>query len=58
MLRALPLPKLWECLLNCWMVSAHPEHAEQIDWTGEEFNPDEFDLERANTVLAARFRKK
>jgi hypothetical protein len=36
---------------------AHPEHAEQIDWIGEEFDPDDFDLERANTVLAARFRK-
>jgi len=36
----------------------HPEHAEQIDWIGEEFDPDQFDLELANTVLAARFTKK
>ena len=36
----------------------HPEHAERLDWIGEEFNPDDFDLEQANTVLAARFRKK
>jgi hypothetical protein len=36
----------------------HPEHAERIDWIGEEFDPDEFDLELANTMLAARFAKK
>lgn len=36
----------------------HPEHADQIDWIGEEFEPNEFNLERANTVLAARFVKK
>jgi hypothetical protein len=34
----------------------HPEHAERIDWIG--FDPDEFDLELANTMLAARFAKK
>src|ERR1017187_10100556 len=48
----------YEELLAILADPAHPEHAEQIDWTGEEFKPDEFDLERANTVLAARFRKK
>jgi hypothetical protein len=35
----------------------HPEHADQIDWIGEEFEPNEFDLERANTLLAASFAK-
>jgi hypothetical protein len=35
----------------------HPEHAERIDWIGEDFDPNEFDLEQANTVLAARFKK-
>lgn len=35
----------------------HPEHADQIDWIGEEFDPNEFNLDRANTVLAARFKK-
>jgi len=35
----------------------HPEHADQVDWIGEEFDPNEFNLERANTVLAARFEK-
>ncbi len=37
---------------------AHPERAERIDWIGEEFDPDAFDLELANTMLAARFSKK
>ena len=37
---------------------AHPEHAERIDWIGEEFDPDEFDIKLANTVLAAKFTKK
>jgi hypothetical protein len=36
----------------------HPEHADQIDWIGEEFDPNEFNLDRANTVLAARFKRK
>jgi hypothetical protein len=36
----------------------HPEHADQIDWIGEEFDPNEFNLDCANTVLAARFKKK
>src|ERR1035437_10391333 len=47
----------YEELLAILADPAHPEHAEQIDWTGEEFDPDEFDRQLANTVLAARFRK-
>ena len=39
-------------------ILANPTHAERIDWIGEEFDPDEFDLELANTMLAARFAKK
>jgi hypothetical protein len=31
--------------------------AERIEWIGEEFNPHEFDLEFANTVLANRSSK-
>lgn len=48
----------YEELLAILADPAHPERAERIDWIGEEFNPDEFDLELASTVLAARFRKK
>jgi hypothetical protein len=37
---------------------AHPEHAEQMEWVGGEFDPEEFAIELANTILAARFRRK
>lgn len=36
----------------------HPQYAEQREWIEEDFDPDEFNRELANTVLAARFRKK
>jgi hypothetical protein len=48
----------YEELLAILADPAHPEHAERIDWIGEEFDPDEFDLGLANTMLAARFSKK
>jgi len=37
---------------------AHPEHAERIDWLGEEFDPEDFSLPIANAGLAARFNRK
>lgn len=36
----------------------HPEHANQVDWIGEDFDPNEFSNERANMVLAAQFGEK
>ena len=36
----------------------HPDHEEQRDWIGEDFDPNAFDRERANTVLAAKFNTK
>ena len=48
----------YEELLAILANPTHPEHAERIEWIGEEFNPDEFDLEIANIVLAAKFSKK
>ncbi len=33
----------------------HPEHAEQIEWLGLEYDPDEFTMESADARLAARF---
>ena len=48
----------YEELLAILADPAHPERAERIDWIGEEFNPNEFDLELANTMLAARLRQK
>jgi hypothetical protein len=45
-------------LLTILADPAHPEHAEQSDWVGDDFDPEECNLERANSRLAARFRKK
>jgi len=36
---------------------AHPEHAEQVEWVGEEFDPDAFVIETAGAMLAARFKR-
>lgn len=35
----------------------HPEHAEQLEWVGKEFDPDAFVIETANTMLAAQFKR-
>ncbi len=48
----------YEELLAILAHPAHPERAGRIDWLGEEFDSEEFDLGLANTALAARFRKK
>src|SRR5947208_5616007 len=39
----------YEELLAILANPTHPEYAERIDWIGQEFNPDEFDLQHANT---------
>ncbi len=31
---------------------SHPEHEEYLDWVGEEFDPEAFDVEEANRALA------
>jgi hypothetical protein len=36
----------------------HPEHAEQLEWIGGAFDPNAFDLEGANKMLAAWFGEK
>ncbi len=38
-------------------LSGHPEHAEQVEWMGNEFNPDAFAIETADAMLAARFKR-
>ena len=48
----------YQRLLDILADPKHPEHADQLDWIGEEFDPNEFDLKRVNSVLAARFGKK
>jgi hypothetical protein len=37
---------------------AHPEHADQRAWLGEDFDPDEFDVDAADADLANRFGRK
>ena len=48
----------YEELLAILADPAHPEYAERVEWIGEEFDPNDFDLELANIALAARFRKR
>jgi hypothetical protein len=45
-------------LLDILADPAHPERAEQIEWIGEEFDPDEFAVGIADAAIAARFRRK
>jgi len=45
----------YQQLLDILADPKNPEHADQVDWIGEDFDPNEFNLERANSVLAARF---
>ena len=45
-------------LLEALADPAHPEHRERIEWLGEAFDPDDFDVQIANAALAARFNRK
>jgi hypothetical protein len=38
-------------LLKCLSDSTHPEHEDMLEWIGEEFDPDLFDVEEANAIL-------
>lgn len=51
-------PGGYEELLQILADPAHPEHAEQIEWLGEEFDPDDFSVDIANATLNARFHRK
>ena len=37
---------------------AHPEREERLEWIGEDFDPEEFDVARAGKRLAAQFKRK
>jgi Plasmid pRiA4b ORF-3-like protein len=45
-------------LLQILADPAHPERAERLEWLGEEFDPDDFSVDIANTTLNARFHRK
>ena len=42
----------YEELLETILDTNHPEHADMLEWLGEEFDPEEFDLEQINKDLA------
>src|SRR6266404_2005504 len=48
----------YQHLLDILADPAHPERAEQIEWIGEEFDPDDFVVEIADAAIAARFQRK
>jgi hypothetical protein len=37
---------------------AHPEHKDQLEWLGEDFDPEDFAVAVADATLAARFNRK
>jgi hypothetical protein len=45
-------------LLEILADSAHPERAERLEWIDEDFDPEEFDVSRADARLGARFNRK
>ena len=44
-------------LLEAMADSKHPEHDEMLEWIGEEWDPEAFDLDAVNKVLVPRKRK-
>ena len=37
--------------LEAYIDSGHPDHEEKLDWIGEDFDPEQFDLEQVNLNL-------
>jgi hypothetical protein len=48
----------YQHLLKVLADPTNPDYAEQSEWVGEEFSPDAFDIDTANAVLNARFKRK
>jgi hypothetical protein len=48
----------YEELLQILADPAHPEHGERREWIHEDFDPEAFSVEAADTSLAARFNRK
>ena len=42
-------------LLDIIADPAHPERAERLEWLGEDFDPEEFSVVAANSILGSRF---
>jgi len=45
-------------LLEILADPGHPQHDEQLEWVGGEFDPEDFSVEDANAMLAAAFGRK
>ncbi|RME80132.1 MAG: plasmid pRiA4b ORF-3 family protein [Caldilineae bacterium] len=48
-------PPGYELMLKALADPSHPEHEHFREWIGEEFDPEEFDLEEANDILELEF---
>jgi pRiA4b ORF-3-like protein len=44
-------------LLNAISDASHAEHAEMLEWIGDDFDPERFDLAEVNKVLTAMKRR-
>ncbi|MBI4192690.1 MAG: plasmid pRiA4b ORF-3 family protein [Betaproteobacteria bacterium] len=44
-------------LLKIISDSSHPEHAEMLEWLGDEFDPERFDISETNSILARMKRR-
>ena len=45
-------------LLEILADPAHPQHGEQLEWVGGEFDPEEFSVDDTDAMLAAVFGRK
>lgn len=45
----------YQHLLAVFADPGHPEHADQIEWIGEDFDPEEFSVIGTDAIIAARF---
>ena len=48
----------YEVLLDAIKDPKHPEHEEMLDWLGEDFDPEYFNLDKINKELARLYHKK
>ena len=46
-------PHGYEEFLRVYLDEQHPDHAEMVDWAGEVFDPERFEIESVNSTLSA-----
>lgn len=42
----------YDCLLEIIADSNHEEHEERLEWLGDDFDPEDFDIDEVNAILA------